>query len=304
MGKDIKCSFAVHLDGVSGWLGTYGGADSPSDIQRGMYAGEVGTPRLLRLFARYGIKTSWFVPGHSIETFPDQTKMIVDGGHEIGIHGYSHENPMHLTPKQEEDILVHCIELVDKVGGRRPRGYSAPWAEMSTATPSLLEKYGFRYDQSQGLHDFIPYYVRIGDSWTKIDLTKDANSWMKPLVRGQIIDLVEIPFTWYLDDLPPMLFIKESPNSAGWVNPRDVEQWWRDQFDWVYRELEYGVFTIMVHPDVSGRPQVLLMVERMIRYINEHEGTSWITMGEAADDFRKRYVFPGPGGSPFMPGSI
>ncbi len=60
---------------------------------------------------------------------------------------------------------------------------------------------------------------------------------MKPLVRGEETDLIEIPANWYLDDLPPMMFIKASPNSHGFVNPRDIEQMWRDQFDWVYREM-------------------------------------------------------------------
>ncbi|HAA94288.1 MAG TPA: polysaccharide deacetylase, partial [Dehalococcoidia bacterium] len=91
--KKISCAFGVDLDAVCGWLGSYGGEDSPDDISRGMFAGEVGTPRLLKLFDRLGITTTWFVPGHSIETFPDQCRMIVDGGHEVGMHGYSHENP-------------------------------------------------------------------------------------------------------------------------------------------------------------------------------------------------------------------
>ena len=30
--------------------------------QQGMYAGEVGVPRLLKLFEKYGIKTTWFIP--------------------------------------------------------------------------------------------------------------------------------------------------------------------------------------------------------------------------------------------------
>jgi peptidoglycan/xylan/chitin deacetylase (PgdA/CDA1 family) len=55
-----------------------------------------------------------------------------------------------------------------------------------------------------------------------------------------------------------MLFIKKSPNSHGFVNPRDIEQMWRHQFDWVYREYDYAVFPITIHPDVSGRPHVLM----------------------------------------------
>jgi peptidoglycan-N-acetylglucosamine deacetylase len=81
--KQILCGFGVDIDAVAGWLGSYGGEDSPSDIQRGMFAGEVGVPRLLKLFDKFKLKASWFIPGHSIETFPDQTGMIVNAGHEI-----------------------------------------------------------------------------------------------------------------------------------------------------------------------------------------------------------------------------
>ena len=107
---------------------------------------------------------------------------------------------------------------------------------------------------------------------------------MKPLVRGEETDLVEIPASWYLDDLPPMMFIKAAPNSHGFVNPRDIEQIWRDQFDWVYREYDYAVFTMTIHPDVSGRPQVLLMLERLIEHINAHDGRA---LGDVRRDRRR-----------------
>jgi len=79
--------------------------NSPGDISRGLFAGEIGVPRLLDLFKKYNIKATWFTPGHSIETFPEQVKRIIDEGHEIGVHGYSHENPLSMTPKQEEEVL-------------------------------------------------------------------------------------------------------------------------------------------------------------------------------------------------------
>mgnify|MGYP001252671946 CR=1 FL=1 len=286
--KEIFVAYGVDVDAVAGWLGSYGGEDSPDDISRGMFAGEVGTERLLKLFDKYKLKTTWFIPGHSIETFPEQTKMVVDAGHEIGIHGYSHENPIAMTPEQEETVLKKCIDLVQQVSGKRPTGYVAPWWEFSNVTNELLLKYGIKYDHSLMHNDFHPYYVRVGDKWTRIDYSQPAETWMKPLERGQETDLVEIPANWYLDDLPPMMFIKKSPNSHGFVNPRDIEQMWRDQFDWVYREYDYAVFAMTIHPDVSGRPQVLLMHERLIEYISGHEGVRWATFDEIADDFIRR----------------
>lgn len=215
-------------------------------------------------------------------------KAVVDAGHEIGAHGYSHENPIAMTPKQEEDVLKKSIELIKELSGKEPTGYVAPWWEFSNVTNELLHEYGFKYDHSLMHNDFSPYYVRVGDQWTKIDYGKEAADWMKPLKRGEETSLIEIPANWYLDDLPPMMFIKASPNSHGFVNPRDIEQQWKDQFDWVYENNDYAVFPMTIHPDVSGRPQVLKMHERMIEYINSHEGVKWATFDEIADDFKKR----------------
>ncbi|ENU8303091.1 polysaccharide deacetylase [Campylobacter coli] len=289
MAKEILVAYGVDIDAVAGWLGSYGGEDSPDDISRGLFAGEVGIPRLLKLFKKYNIPATWFAPGHSIETFPEQMKMIVDAGHEIGAHGYSHENPIAMSAKQEEDVLLKSIELIEKISGKKPSGYVAPWWEFSNITNELLLKHGIKYDHSLMHNDFTPYYVRVGDKWTKIDYSKDAKEWMKPLVRGQETDLIEIPTNWYLDDLPPMMFIKKSPNSFGFVSPRDIGQMWIDQFDWVYREMDYAIFPMTIHPDVSARPQVLLMHERIIEHINKHEGVKWVNLNDMADDFSKRF---------------
>ena len=288
MAKQIFVSSGVDVDAVAGWLGSYGGEDSPDDISRGLFAGEVGTPRLLDLFDKEGLTTSWFIPGHSVETFPKQMQMVADAGHEIGIHGYSHENPIAMTYEQEQAVLDKSFALISELSGKAPTGYVAPWWEFSPVTNELLLEKGIKYDHSLMHNDFTPYYVRVGDSWTKIDYSQHPDTWMKPLVRGQETDLIEIPANWYLDDLPPMMFIKKSPNSHGFVNPRHLEQMWQDQFDWVYREMDYAVFPITIHPDVSGRPQVLLMLERLIKHFKAHEGVKFVTMNQIADDFAKR----------------
>jgi peptidoglycan-N-acetylglucosamine deacetylase len=288
MSKEIFVSFGVDIDAVAGWLGSYGGEDSPDDISRGMFAAEVGVPRVLELFRRYGLTQTFFWPGHSIETFPEQFDACVAAGHEIGVHGYSHENPIAMSREQESTVLDYCIDLIESRTGRRPTGYVAPWWEFSPVTNELLLERGIAYDHSLMHRDFEPYYVRVGDSWTKIDYDAPAESWMKPLRRGRETDLIEIPANWYLDDLPPMMFIKASPNSHGFVNPRDIETMWRDQFDWVYRENDYAVFTMTIHPDVSGRPQVLMALERLIEHIDSHEGVRWTTFDAIAHDFAQR----------------
>lgn len=288
MAKEILCGFSVDVDAVAAWLGTFGGADSPHDISRGMFAGEVGIPRLLEFFRRLGITTTWFAPGHSIETFPHEMEQVVKAGHEIGLHGYSHENPLAMTVQQEEDVLDKCIELITRLAGRRPAGHAAPWWELSQATPRLLLARGVKYDHSMMHRDFSCYRLRAGDSWTPIDYSQPAASWMKPLARGSETELIEVPVSWYLDDLPPMMFIKKAPNSHGFMNPRDIEELWREQFDWVYREYDQAVFTMTLHPDVAGRPQVLAMLERLYGHMLRHPGVRFCTMEQIADDFGRR----------------
>ena len=98
MAKEILCAFGVDVDAVAGWLGSYGGEDSPDDISRGLFAGEVGTPRLLKLFERLRHQDDLVHPGPLDRDLPGaRSKAVVDAGHEIGMHGYSHENPIAMT---------------------------------------------------------------------------------------------------------------------------------------------------------------------------------------------------------------
>ncbi|KAF8889309.1 glycoside hydrolase/deacetylase [Infundibulicybe gibba] len=287
--KRVLVGFGVDVDAVAGWLGSYGGEDSPAEISRGMFAGEVGVPRLLKLFAKYGIVTTWFIPGHSLETFPNEMAAVRDAGHEIGLHGYSHENPTSLNVEQQKDILDHTYKLLtDFNHGIPPKGSVAPWWETSKEGTELLLAKGIEYDHSSMAHDCQAFYMRDEDKWTKINYTTNATDWMKPLRRGKETGLVCIPANWYLDDLPPMMFIKASANSHGWVNSRDVEQLWKDTFTYCYREEEEFIFPITIHPDVSGRPHVLLMLERFIDWVNTHENVHWVPMIEMAREFREK----------------
>lgn len=293
MAKEILVAYGCDVDAVAGQIGSYAGGDSPCDISRGIFAGEVGTRRMLKLFKKHDIKTTWFIPGHSIETFPEDMKAVADAGHEIGMHGYTHENPIAMSPEQEEAVMIKSIELIEQLCGRRPTGYVAPWWEFSPITNELLLKHGLKYDHSLMSEDFHCHRVRVGDAWKLIDYSQPAETWMTPLTRGVETSLIEIPASWYLDDLPPMMFMKKVPNSYGFANPRDIEQMWMDQFDYLYREEEDVVFTMTIHPDISGRPHVLAMHERIIAHINKHEGVRWVTFDEIADWYDAKHPFKG-----------
>lgn len=126
--KRVQITYGVDVDAVSGWLGSYGGQDSTSDVSRGIFAGTVGVRRLLKLFDKYSMETTWFIPGHSLETFPEEMAAVRDAGHEIGLHGYTHENPKEMSLEQQRDVLDKTYRMLTEFcGGKRPRGSVAPW---------------------------------------------------------------------------------------------------------------------------------------------------------------------------------
>jgi peptidoglycan-N-acetylglucosamine deacetylase len=109
------CAFGVDVDAVAGWLGSYGGEDSPDDISRGLFAGEVGSPRLLKLFGKYNLRTTWFIPGHSAETFPEQMKAVADAGHD-DFRGSSYP---HGFPRERQNDAAAAPAFVRPFGGNR-----------------------------------------------------------------------------------------------------------------------------------------------------------------------------------------
>ena len=87
--------------------------------------------------------------------------------------------------REQEDRARQVHRSGDQLSGKRPTGYVAPWWEFSPVTNELLLERGIKYDHSLMHNDFTPYYVRVGDRWTKIDYAKKPSEWMVPLQRGR-----------------------------------------------------------------------------------------------------------------------
>lgn len=119
-----------------------GAPANPTDISRGVFGATVGIDRLLKVWDKYDIKTTWFTPAHSAESFPKQIRKIVDKGHEIALHGYTHEFVSTLSEQQQRDVLEKSIQVLTNIVGKRPRGWTAPAWSTSKETIQLLEEFG------------------------------------------------------------------------------------------------------------------------------------------------------------------
>lgn len=110
---------------------------------------------------------------------------------------------------------------------------------------------------------------------------------MTPMSSLAPSSIVEVPANWHLDDWPPFNLSLKQASTHGYVDTRSVEQLWKDQFDYLYAEHETFVFPMSIHPQVSGKPQVILMHQRLFEYINAHEGVEWVTMEEMVREFKE-----------------
>ena len=108
MSRHIVC-LTFDFDAVSSWIAR--GLTTPTPISRGEF-GVVGAKRILKLLKKHGIRTTWFIPGHTIETYPDVCKRVVDDGHEIGHHGWTHVPPARFTREEEEAELVRANRAI------------------------------------------------------------------------------------------------------------------------------------------------------------------------------------------------
>jgi len=304
----IQMLVSVDFDAVSGWLGTGSNENNNlADYSSGFFSGQVGVPRLLKMFKRLGISSdvTWFIPGHSMESFPKQTQAIVDSGAEIALHGYCHEGASQLTEQQEKEVMEKCISLAENLTGEKPRGYRAPLYQLRESTIKLLEGEGFLYDSSLAHHDSKPYLLPLGGG-TPIEPPMfvpgvHASEWMHPLpqVHDAPGEVVEIPCNWYMEDMTPLQYWPHTENSQGYVDARVIEHMWKERFEFLLSEQEdeeeeastakesMTVFPLVLHPDTSGMAHVLPMIERFLKWIQEKgDVVEFITFGDAAERWK------------------
>ncbi len=240
------------FDAMSVWL-AYDNV-TPAMLQRGEYGARVGVPRVLRLLETHGIEATFFVPGHSAESFPAETSAIAANGHELAHHSYAHVDPSKQTRDEERADMERAFRTLEAIGVT-PLGFRSPSADLSDATLALVEELGFVYDSSLMADDFRPFHPRIGDRVSR----------ESPLERGRESRIWELPLSFDLDDWPHFQF-NFDPYRRGGAAPRDVLEIWRGEFDWMHEHVDGGVLTYCMHPQVIGRGHRIAMLEELIEH--------------------------------------
>ncbi len=276
MAKRIDVCLTFDFDAISVWTGTFH-TRSPSAVSRGEF-GKVGAERLLSILGQQQLPSTWFIPGHTADAFPATVEAIAAAGHEIGHHGYFHARPKDAAAEKED--FDRALDVLRRVTGRAPAGYRSPAAGLMPSTLQCLLDHKFLYDSSMMGNDFVPYYCRIGDQ-------APADG---PFVWGKPTNLVELPFTWGLDDFPIFEHVwTRTGVNPGLASPSHVYEIWAGDFDYLYDCLGEGVYILTMHPQAIGRGHRLLMLERLLDHIRDRDGVEFKTMAEVAAEFRSAH---------------
>ena len=155
-------------------------------------------PKLLDLYAKYGIKATFFYTGYIAKLYPEVVKMAANLGHEIGSHGKSHlkENGFDIMPYEKQvKHLEYSKKLLEDISGKPVISFRSPALRVSPNTATALLETGFHIDSSIASQRF-DFFLSFG-SKKKI---KFLNAHRLPyrtnrnniFIRGQS-NLVEIP---------------------------------------------------------------------------------------------------------------
>lgn len=240
-------------------LALSGGSNAPVDLSAGEFGATQGLPRILALLDKHDVPASFFIPAVSAMLHPDMVQEIKKRPrHEVGVHGWIHENYHSMNDAAEEERLMNqTIDYMTDLLGKRPVGFRAPSWSFSRYTPSLIRKAGFLYDSSLMAMDE-PYEF---------------------LVDGQSTGIVELPVEWILDDYPYFTRAGALPS------PELIFNVYRDEFDLAYEERSMLMLTM--HPHVIGHRSRISHLDRLIAYMKSKPGV-WFASAEQIASYVKK----------------
>jgi peptidoglycan/xylan/chitin deacetylase (PgdA/CDA1 family) len=263
-GARVAVMLTFDFDAETLWLSRDpANAKRPGTLSQGTYGAKVAVPKILEVLKEAGVKGTFFVPGWTAEHHTDRVEMILREGHEVAHHSYGHRWIDPDFPDQEIEEMEKGLEALKRTVGVVPNGYRSPAGETSALLIRLLQKHNFLYDSSL-MDDINPYRHILPDG-----------------SKGP----VELPWHWSLDDAPFALFSIKSPRPI--FTNSHIKEVWQDEFREIYRW--GGLFDLLMHPQVSGRPSRIALLREMIAWIQTFPGVWFATGTEVAEAWTRAH---------------
>jgi peptidoglycan/xylan/chitin deacetylase (PgdA/CDA1 family) len=216
------------------------------------YEATRGIWRILKVLARHGVPSTFFVNGATAQKYPESVQAIATQGHEVAAHSWSAADHFTMSKETEDELIGRVVESLEKASGTRPSGWLTPRAQISEHTIELIVKHGFTW-HSDCFDDDLPYILQVDER-----------------------RLVEVPRSTLTDDYAMMGNLTARPFGSH----RDMLAVWMDEFDVLYRESEAEprLLSINWHQCMLGRPAVSKVLDELLGHIKRHKGV-WFARG-------------------------
>ncbi len=103
-----------------------------------------GTPAVLEILAREGVRATFFLVGEQIRRDPGLAREILQAGHLVGLHCDRHRNLLRLGPRQVREDIARAEEAIVQATGRRPELYRPPYGILNAAALRIARRRGWR----------------------------------------------------------------------------------------------------------------------------------------------------------------
>jgi len=190
----------------------------------------VGYPRLLALLDTLGLHGTFFIEGWNALHHSDRILDLVKRGHEVGLHGWIHEDFASLDRDRAEQYLHDGTAAMHRIGVR-PAGFRAPGGYRGAHTIEILRALGYRYDSSTA-----------HEQSSEIERTDFAGalepSWLAP-------GLAHVPWRYSMVDSIQYLRHHERPRT-----PVELQESWLAMIE--HAAATGSTMTLVIHAYVSG----------------------------------------------------
>jgi peptidoglycan-N-acetylglucosamine deacetylase len=252
---EVAVCLTFDVDAEAPWLAqSRDYAGRLSTLSEGRFGVARALPRILELLRQHAVGATFYVPGSTAERHPDSLREIVADGHEVGHHGHLHLRSHQIDAGAQRAEIEDGLEALARSGCAPPAGYRSPAWELTPETLALLVEHDFAYDSSC-MGDDRPYLEAFGDH-----------------------TILELPVHWSLDDWPYFGWSVEAGGNV--LAPITWLECWLAEFDSARKERRIVTYTM--HPEVIGRGQRFLALERLIDEIRGRASVWFATQAEVA----------------------
>jgi peptidoglycan-N-acetylglucosamine deacetylase len=103
-----------------------------------------GVDAVLKELEPRGIKATFFLIGNRMEKWPGQARRLVDAGHEVGNHSYTHSRMLGKLPSTYDSEIARTDRLLKAEGVTNPNLFRPPFGKRLIGLPLAVERAGYR----------------------------------------------------------------------------------------------------------------------------------------------------------------